>query len=77
LSRRQEVLAVLGIVALIASAVSRVRGAAIVCIVAWLSTATGIIIAAGTSDREALGFYAVFVAVAMIPAAVAVTVLRR
>ena len=67
---------VLGLVALATSIVS-VRGGAIVCVLASLSTATGILVAAGTSDRQALAGYAAFIAMALIPAVVAVTGFRR
>jgi len=67
---------VLGLIALAASAVSA-RGGAVVCVLASLLTATGTVVAAGTSDHQALGFYAVFVAVALIPATIAVTVFVR
>ena len=68
---------VLAVVAVIASAASRVRGAAVICFIAALSTASGIVIAAGTSDHRALAFYAVNVALVSIPAVVALNVLTR
>lgn len=61
---------VLGLVALAASIVS-VRSGAVVCVLASLSTATGIVVAFGTSDHQALVFYAIFVTVALTPAIVA------
>jgi hypothetical protein len=68
---------VLAVVAVIASAAAGVRAAAILCFLASASTATGIIVAAGTSDRRDLVFYGVNVAVVAIPAVVAVIVLTR
>ena len=65
---------VLALVALGESVVGWVRGGAIVCVLASLSTVTGILIAAGTSNRQALAFYAVFAGVTLIPAVVAVSV---
>lgn len=64
---------VLGLIALAASIVSMRSGAG-VCVLASLSTVTGIVIAAGTSDHQALVFYAIFVGVALIPAIVAASV---
>jgi hypothetical protein len=63
-------------VALVESVTPHARGAAIVCVTASLSTVTGIVIAAGTSDRRALIVDAVFGAVASIPAIVAANVFR-
>jgi hypothetical protein len=68
---------VAGVLALIASVASRVGGAAILCLFASLSTATGIVIAFGTSDGRASAFYAVSVALVAIPAVAAISVLRR
>src|SRR5262249_47625200 len=67
---------VLGLIALAASAVS-VRGSAIVSVVGSLSTAAGIVAAAAVSNYQVLAFHVVFVTVAMIPAIVAISALRR
>jgi peptidoglycan/LPS O-acetylase OafA/YrhL len=67
----------LAFIALIASVVSGVGTAAIACLCAALSTAAGVVIAAGTSDHRALTFYAVNVALVAIPAVVAVNVVAR
>lgn len=68
---------VLALVALIASVVSPVRPAAVACLVAALSTVSGVVIATGISDHRALTFYAVNVGLVLIPAAVALNVLTR
>jgi hypothetical protein len=41
------------------------------------AAATGIVVAGGTSDHEALVFYTVFAAVALAPAVIAVTAIAR
>jgi len=67
---------ILGLVGLVESIFSA-RGGAIICALASLSTVSGIVVAAGTSDHQALAFYVVFVAAALAPAVIAVTATAR
>jgi drug/metabolite transporter (DMT)-like permease len=68
---------VLAVGAIIVSAAAGVRAAAILCFLASASTAIGIIVTAGISDHRDSVFYAINIAVAAIPAVVAVSALTR
>src|SRR5687767_7354360 len=68
---------ILAVTALVTSVAARVRAAAILCFLASASTAIGIVLAAGISERFNLVFLAVNVAVVAIPAVVSGTVLMR
>lgn len=67
---------ILSLIALVTSVLAT-RAAAVLCVLASLSTAVGVIIAAGTSDHPSIGFYSVCLIFVATPALISMTAFRR